>query len=223
MRTLAAVALLGIAFVAAPASQTAQNPRLSDSLERPFPANGQIRMDLSAGEYHITGSMENRVRLQWRVRDPEELSQVRAKADVRGREASIMTDGPDHFKVDIEVPSRADLYIRLTAGELSVDKVEGNKDIGLHAGEIDIDVVRPEDYHSVSASVWAGELHAAPFNLSKEGLFRSVVVDGHRAVSPRGEAEGWRGSSPHEPRASSRVRRPGARCPVLRRTACSRN
>jgi hypothetical protein len=66
------------------------------------------------------------------------------------------------------------LYIRLTAGELSVDKVEGNKDIGLHAGEIDIDVVRPEDYHSVSASVWAGEVHAAPYHLSKEGLFRSV-------------------------------------------------
>ncbi len=178
MRTLAAVALLGLAFVAAPSSQTTQNPRLSDSLERPFPANGQIRMDLSAGEYHITGIKENRVRLQWRVRNPEELSQVRARADVRGREVSIMTDGPEHFKVDIGVPTRADLYIRLTAGELSVDNVEGNKDVGLHAGEIDIDVVRPEDYHSVSASVWAGEVHASPFHLSKEGLFRSVEWTG---------------------------------------------
>ena len=178
MRTLAAVALLGLAFAAAPSSQTAQNPRLSDSLERPFPANGQIRMDLSAGEYHITGIKENRVRLQWRVRNPEELSQVRARADVRGREVSIMTDGPEHFKVDIGVPTRADLYIRLTAGELSVDNVEGNKDVGLHAGEIDIDVVRPEDYHSVSASVWAGEVHASPFHLSKEGLFRSVEWTG---------------------------------------------
>ena len=117
MRTLAAAALFATAFVAVPASQTARNPRLSDSLERPFPANGQIRMDLSAGEYRVSGTNENRVRLQWRVRDPEELSQVRARADVRGREASIMTDGPEHFKVDITVPTRADLYIRLTAGE----------------------------------------------------------------------------------------------------------
>jgi hypothetical protein len=178
MRTLAAAALFTTALVAVPASQTAQNPRLSDSLERPFPANGQIRMDLSAGEYHVSGTNENRVRLEWRVRDPHELSQVRAKADVRGREVSIMTDGPEHFKVDITVPTRADLYIRLTAGELHVEHVEGNKDIGLHAGEIDIDVVRPDDYQSVSASVWAGELHAAPFNLSKEGLFRSVSWTG---------------------------------------------
>ena len=108
MRTLAAAALFAAALVAVPASQTAQNPRLSDSLERPFPANGQIRMDLSAGEYHVSGTNENRVRLQWRVRDPEELSQVRAKADVRGREVSIMTDGPEHFKVDITVDSNTD-------------------------------------------------------------------------------------------------------------------
>ena len=178
MRTLAAAALFATALVAVPATQSAQNPRLSDSLERAFPANGQIRMDLSAGEYDVSGTNENRVRLQWRVRDPEELPQVGAKADVRGREVSIMTDGPEHFKVDITVPTRADLYIRLTAGELHVEHVEGNKDIGLHAGEIDIDVVRPEDYQSVSASVWAGELHAAPFNISKEGLFRSVSWTG---------------------------------------------
>ena len=61
MRTLAAAALFATALVAVPASQTAQNPRLSDSLERPFPANGQIRMDLSAGEYHVSGTNENRV------------------------------------------------------------------------------------------------------------------------------------------------------------------
>jgi hypothetical protein len=84
-----------------------------------------------------------------------------------------MTDGPDHFEVDIQVPSRADLYVRLTAGELTIEGIEGNKDVGLHAGELDIDVGRPEDYKSVSASVWAGELHATPYNENKEGLFRS--------------------------------------------------
>ena len=174
MRTLVVAALLGTALVAVPSSQTTQNARVSDSLERPFPTNGRIRMDLSAGEYHITGNRENRVRLEWRVRNPEELSQVRARADVRDREATITTDGPgNHFKVYIQVPSRADLHVRLTAGELTVEGIEGNKDIGLHAGELDIDVGRPEDYHSVSASVWAGEVHAAPYNESKEGLFRS--------------------------------------------------
>ena len=92
---------------------------------------------------------------------------------MRDRNAAILTDGPNHFKVDIQVPSRADLHVRLTAGELRIEAVEGNKDIGLHAGEIGIDVGRPEDYKSVSASAWAGEVHAAPYNETKEGLFPS--------------------------------------------------
>src|SRR5262245_35248571 len=51
MRALVVAALIGTAFVAAPLSQTARNTQVSDSLERSFPANGQIRMNLSAGEY----------------------------------------------------------------------------------------------------------------------------------------------------------------------------
>jgi hypothetical protein len=174
MRTLVIAALIGTALVAVPSSQTTQTARVSDSLERAFPTNGRIQMDLSAGEYRISGSRENRVRLEWRVRNPEELSQVRTRIDVRDRNASILTDGPNHFKVDIQVPARADLYVRLTAGELTVDGIEGNKDIGLHAGEMNIDVGRPEDYKSVSASAWAGEVHASPYNQTKEGLFPSV-------------------------------------------------
>jgi hypothetical protein len=147
--------------------------------------------------------------------------QVRAKADVRGREVSIMTDGPEHFKVDITVPTRADLYIRLTAGELHVEHVEGNKDIGLHAGEIDIDVVRPDDYHSVSASVWAGELHAAPFNLG--GPVSIGVVDRQRKVPARREIESGRSSSVFESEVITAARRRGAHFRVLLRIACSRN
>jgi hypothetical protein len=154
--------------------------RLSDSLERPFAANGRISMDLSAGEYRITGADDDRIRVEWTVRDPEQLPAVKARANVRGKDARITTDGPtNHFRVAMQVPSRADLYIRLTAGELRVSNIRGNKDIESHAGEIDIDVGRPEEYHHVDASIWAGEIHAAPYRVSKEGLFRSFDWNGH--------------------------------------------
>jgi hypothetical protein len=179
MRGLVTAVLIGTALVALPSSQTSQNPRLSDSLERSFRANGRIRMDLSAGEYRISGSPDNRVRLRWRVQNPEDASVVRARIDVRDREATIETDGPhNHFDVEIQVPSRSDLYVRLTAGELRIENIEGNKDISAHAGELDIDVGRPEDYSKVSASVWAGEVHARPYNEQKEGLFRSFDWNG---------------------------------------------
>ena len=183
MRTLINAALLGIALVSAPALQATQESRTSDSLERAFVANGRIRMDLSAGEYRISGSADNRIRLDWKVRDSDQLWRVKTRVDVRGSDATVMTDGPsNHFSVNIQVPTRSDLYVRLTAGELRLERVEGNKDVELHAGELDIDVNRAEDYHSVDASVWAGEIHADPFHITKEGLFRSFD---------------WRGKGPY--------------------------
>ena len=180
MRTILSAALVGSSVIAAPALVAQQTSRPSSSLERDFVSNGKISMDLSAGEYRITGSPDNKIRLAWSVRGEDSLSDVEARADIRGTEARIVTDGPmNNFKVTIQVPQRADLYIRLTAGELRLDRVEGSKDIELHAGEMRIDVNRAEDYNSVDASIWAGEIQADPFNVRKEGLFRSFDWKGH--------------------------------------------
>jgi hypothetical protein len=180
MRTAVAAAILGTALVAAPLSQTSQDGRAKDSLERTFSQNGRIRMDLSAGDYSISGSPDNRIRLEWSVRDSDQLANVHARADVRDRDARITTDGPSNkgFRVAIQVPRQADLYVRLTAGDLRIEDIQGNKDIELHAGDVRIDVGRAEDYHNVDASVWAGEIQAAPFQVFKGGLFRSFDWSG---------------------------------------------
>jgi hypothetical protein len=171
MRMYAAAALVGIVLVAAPATQS-RGP--ATSLERQFAAGGRISMALSAGEYEITGSPDGRIRLDWDVDDSRRLDEVDNWIAVKGTEARITTDGPQsRFDVRIQVPSRSNLHVRLTAGELAIKGVEGDKDVELHAGELDIDVVSPEDYRNVDAAIWAGEIHAAPFRVTKEGLFRS--------------------------------------------------
>lgn len=183
MRT-ALAAILGTALVVAPLAGTDQSGRAKESLERAFSQNGRIRMDLSAGEYHISGSPDNRIRLEWSVRDADQLPRVRARADVRDHDATITTDGPSNkgLRVVIEVPKQADLYVRLTAGDLRIEGIRGNKDVELHAGDVRIDVGRPEDYRNVDASVWAGDLNAPPFQVNKGGLFRSFD---------------WRGKGPY--------------------------
>ena len=175
MRLALATAILGAALVVSLSSQTAGS-RPSDSLEQPFAPNGKIRMNLSAAEYVVTGSAGNRIRIDWSVRNADQLSRVHARADVNGTEARITTDGPSNnsgLRFEIQVPERSDLYIRLTAGDIRIEDVRGNKDVELHAGDVRIDVGRAEDYHAVDGSVWAGDIHAAPFHVVKGGLFRS--------------------------------------------------
>lgn len=185
MRMIVAASTLTLMLALAPASSLfsalfAQTSRPSDSLERPFVSGGRVHLDLSAGEYGIQGTPDNRVRLEWSVRNPDRLHRVRARADIRGSDAWISLDGPDNggLRVTVYVPRRSDLDVDLSAGEIRIEGIEGNKDVKAYAGEMHIDVGRVEDYRAVEASIWAGEIQAAPFRASKEGLFRSFNWDG---------------------------------------------
>ncbi|HYN05882.1 MAG TPA: hypothetical protein VES67_00690 [Vicinamibacterales bacterium] len=174
MRILAIVLIVVAVGLTVVTVQSTDQSRTSDSLERVFAPGGRIKMDLSAGGYRIEPSRDNVIRMNWSVRDAWRLSRTDVRADVRGSEASLMTDGSGNgFRVVIEVPRQSNLHVRLTAGELTLRGIEGDKDVELHAGELDLDVGRAEDYGRVDAGIWAGELDASPFRVSKEGLFRS--------------------------------------------------
>jgi hypothetical protein len=178
-------AILGVTLAALPAGQS-DSPlsRLSDSLERAFAPGGEIHMNLSAGEYRISGAKDSRIHVLWKVRNAADLPRVRVQADVKGSEARLATDGVRNgFDVEIQVPARSSLRVRLTAGGLTVEGIEGNKDIESHAGDLTIDVGRAEDYRRVDASLWAGDLEARPFNVSKGGLFRSFDWKGNGAYT----------------------------------------
>jgi hypothetical protein len=154
--------------------------RPSDFIERDFSAEGHVHLDLSAGNYEIVGTSDRRLRIEWSVRRPEQLRSVRTRANISGSDAWVNVRGPDNsrFRVVVRVPSRTDLTVNLSAGEIHVAGVEGNKDIESYAGEVRVDVGRAQDYRRVHASVWAGEIKASAFKTSKDGLFRSFDWNG---------------------------------------------
>jgi hypothetical protein len=170
---------LAVLLSTAPVGLFADSRHSADPVETAFLEGGQITMVLSAGGYRISESPDNQIRLRWSVRDERNLRRVRADTEVDGSEATIVMDGPkSNFQATIEVPARSDLTIRLSAGELSVEDIRGDKDIRLRAGELNIDVGHPEDYGHVEASVTAGEIDAAPFDVGTGGLFRSFEWEG---------------------------------------------
>ena len=154
---------------------SAHEGRHASSLERAFSPNGSLKMDLVAGDYEITGSPEARVRIDWSVRDAGALPKVRVRAEERSGVLRITTDGPHNkdLKFRIQVPDPSHLYVRMSAGDLKIEDLRGNKDVELRAGDLRIDVGRARDYKKVDASLWAGDIKASAFRISKDGLFRS--------------------------------------------------
>jgi hypothetical protein len=169
--------LLGFFLLFSAALVQAEEP-FTDSMEKAFVDNGKISIKLTAGLHRIARSDDDHIRISWRV-DDEDIDDVETTIHVDGSSAKINIDGPrENFRTVIEVPGRSNLVVRLSAGELDIEHIEGSKDIELRAGELSIDVGDTDEYAQVKGSLWAGEIDAGPFNQEKSGLFRSVKWTG---------------------------------------------
>lgn len=172
--------LLFCLFVATalPAASQSSPGSSGDPLNAPFPSGGELRVELCSSGAVIRGSDDGRVRV--RYGGPEDSANVKTKFKVEGTRGKLeIGNCPRHnFEVTIDVPKETHLHVRMFAGQLDVEQVIGNKDLELHAGQLDVDVVHPEDYAYVDGSVNAGEVDAPSFNVSKGGLFRSFHQEG---------------------------------------------
>jgi hypothetical protein len=172
-------ALFGLLAVIAGPASPAQTPANVGMVERAFKPGGTIAMDLSAGGYTIRGTAEDTIRVRWQTRDAASAAQSKAEVAVAGTSATIRTRGSKNdFKVQIELPHRSDLNVSLSAGDLQVLRIEGNKELSMWAGDVTMEVGGPELYKQVDASVRFGELTLSPFNANKGGILRSFHWNG---------------------------------------------
>ena len=178
---VAALTILATSTAARPAVQTTSGAPVAKA----FAKGGAIRMKLAAGDYRISGGAEDMIRVSWRTDRAEDARNLKADAELRGTSAVIVTSGTKRVHFTIDVPARSDIDIDLTAGDIEIRGIEGNKRLESWAGDVSIDVGRPEQYRSVEASVRAGDLSARPFNVSKGGLFRSFTWSGNGPYSLR--------------------------------------
>ena len=170
--TLALTALLA---TAAWASVPAQGTAVPGLREQAFKPGGRVSLDLSAGDYLVRGASDEMIRVRWKTRDPNDMAQASAEIAVGGQDATVRVRGPKHnFNVEIDVPRRTDLVLNLSAGDLDVLGIEGNKDVSMWAGDLTIEVGDGSQYRLVDASVRLGDLAARPFGRSTGGILRSV-------------------------------------------------
>lgn len=153
----------------------AQETTPGNEVQKAFVKGGRVYLHLSAGDYTIRGGAADTVRVHWKTRDPRDMDSAGADVSISGVNATIRTRGPkNNFKVTIDLPQRADLDIELSAGDLKVGGIEGNKTLSMWAGDVTIEVGDADLYKQVDATVRAGEISAHPFGRTTGGLFRSL-------------------------------------------------
>jgi hypothetical protein len=145
------------------------------SVRQEFVSGGTVRLHLEAGGYTITPGDSENIVVDWRAPSAEKLKRVRVEIKRTGTSADVyVSETPNNnFEATIEVPRRSNLWVRLSAGELIVQDVEGDKDVRVFAGSVQIEVPHPEQYGYREASVMTGSIDASAFDVSKDGLFRS--------------------------------------------------
>jgi hypothetical protein len=169
--------------VASGASQTKLD--VKDIENHPFTADfnsgGKLRMYLRSGDFRIVGGADNKIIVRLTGRNAYRAGDMRVQLEGSNNSADLTVSGgpKNDLEVTIEVPKKTGLYIRMSAGNLELQHVIGDKDAELHAGELVIDVGDASDYSRVDASVYSGGLEASPFGESHGGLFRSFHKEGN--------------------------------------------
>jgi len=171
--------ILLLAVLSIPALLPAQkNPE--NQVQQSFSPGGKLYLRLSPGGYTISGSTDNHIVVTCDAADKERLKRVHVKITPSGSHADVVISNTpnNNFHATIEVPARSDLEANLSAGEVVIDGVEGNKDVEVYAGRIEIKIPHPDEYGHREASVRAGSINASAFDVSKGGLFRSFEQNG---------------------------------------------
>lgn len=171
----AGVALLTCNIAAFPETKIPCN----ETLSRPLQSRAVLIIDSKPAGLQIVGTDQQTIHVSCMAGSEETARDVTfyfsptANGGKLSIEGTHLQHGNNNLEVRIEVPRRTNLGVRMFAGEVRVEKVKGDKDIELRAGQITISSIHDEDYRRVNASVGIGEVQAQAFGVDKGGFFRS--------------------------------------------------
>ena len=150
---------------------------------RDFVAGGMLHVRLSVGDLHIKRSDSNQIRLHYTVKSRREshVRDARVDIEIRGREAQVEfhapTSGNTQFDVELEVPQTTNLDVHEKVGDLTVENIEGDKDLDLGVGDIRVAAVRTA-YHLVRASAGIGDVNGDGYGETSGWLGKTLKYHG---------------------------------------------
>jgi hypothetical protein len=150
---------------------------------RDFVAGGMLHVRLGVGDLHIKRSDSNQIRLHYTVKSRREshVKDARVEIEIRGRDANIEfrapSSGNTQFDVELEVPQTTNLDVHEKVGDMTVENIEGDKDLELGVGDIRVAAVRTS-YHLVRASTSIGDVNGEGYGETSGFLGKTLKYRG---------------------------------------------
>jgi DUF4097 and DUF4098 domain-containing protein YvlB len=163
------------------ASDWQYQERHADSRE--FVSGGYVHVRLSVGDLHIKRGDAARIRLEYTVKSRREhnVKEAHVDFDIRGNDATVEfhapTGGNTQFDVELEVPANSHLDVHQKVGDLTVDSVEGDKDLNLGVGDIRVSTGR-SGYRLVNASTGIGDVNSDGYGETRGWLGKTLKYHG---------------------------------------------
>lgn len=144
---------------------------------RPDP-NWPLEIELGSGDYQIVASASDSIAVVYDD-NTDAVRKVKVQIDSGHGQNHLKIAGPkSNFHAVIEVPRKTDLRVRMNVGGLRIGDVEGNKDIEVVAGNLELNSLHPQDYAQADFSVRIGDVYAPLFKTAKSGFWRSFKTVG---------------------------------------------
>jgi hypothetical protein len=150
---------------------------------RDFVASGFVHVRLSVGDMHIRRGDSNKISLRYTIksRNQRNVKDARIDFNVRGNDATIefhaASGSHTQFDVELEVPQKTNLDVHDKVGDVTVDEVEGDKDLTLGVGDIRVANERSA-YRLVSASAGIGDVNGDGYGETSGWLGKSLKYRG---------------------------------------------
>ena len=150
---------------------------------REFVSGGYLHVRATVGNVHIKRGDSSMIRLEYRVKSRNErnVKEARADFDVRGNNATIEFHAPSggntNFDVELEVPQNTNIDVHEKVGDITIDNIEGDKDLDLGVGDIRVASGQAR-YKLVRADTGVGDVHSSGYGETRGWLGKTLKFRG---------------------------------------------
>jgi hypothetical protein len=180
MRTILAMTAILASASLAPIAGADETQTGRVHYEFDLAAGKTLSLNVRSGDVLIEGSDSPKLTISFDGEKSDRATEVKVTYKDKGDTVECgIKDGPHNdFRILISVPRQLNLIVRMPAGAMEVSEIAGSKDIKMHAGDLDVDLVDVDSYASIDASVTTGEIDVSALNAETGGFFRKFHKSG---------------------------------------------